>query len=301
MDNIQLRKSILNFSLDNGPHGNQGYSRVLLQLFGYTGHGKSSFINSCKYVVDEEEEYIKYAKAGDREDGASVTRVRDAYELTETITMVDNRGFSSMDSFERAEVYAQLGNYIPIGERVKWEDDYAEMIEKIEESELDPNYSDLIIPILIYSAIRLPNPHEKEELKHFMRNCEDMTGVVPIIVITRKKSGDFMEVERQFRLMGAEIVIAIENYTNEDQIKTCGRTTDILTVLHQALKHVAFRLRQVRNQRSDWVQRKIFLLDYIHQADQEKREQQWRRKEQERRAKERRQEEERRAKERKKT
>ncbi|CAI9545468.1 unnamed protein product [Staurois parvus] len=47
-----------------------------------------------------------------------------------------------------------------------------------------------------------------------------MTGIVPIIVLTFKTSADYMEIEKQCRLMGAETVIAIENYTRDSYIKT---------------------------------------------------------------------------------
>ncbi|CAI9541107.1 unnamed protein product [Staurois parvus] len=62
MDIRELRANIMNFSLDEGNLGSQGYTRVLLQLFGYTGHGKSSFINSCKYVLENGEIFTEYTE-----------------------------------------------------------------------------------------------------------------------------------------------------------------------------------------------------------------------------------------------
>ncbi|CAI9538064.1 unnamed protein product, partial [Staurois parvus] len=116
--NIQdLTASIMNFSLDEGDLGSQGYTRVLLQLFGYTGHGKSAFINSCKYVLENGEIFREYAKTRETDHGLTMVRY---YDLTSVITIVDNRGCSRMSDFERAEVYAQLGNFIPIGQRVEW-------------------------------------------------------------------------------------------------------------------------------------------------------------------------------------
>ncbi|XP_069840805.1 uncharacterized protein [Dendropsophus ebraccatus] len=294
MDVSQLRANILNFSLDDGPRGNQGYSRVLLQLFGFLGHGKSSFINSCKYVIDDGERFVQFAVSGDTEHGGgAMTMVRKSYDLTNNITIVDNRGYIKMTSFERAEMYAQLGNFIPIGETVKWSDNYRDMMHRLEDAELNPNYSDFIVPILVYSATCRFSSSDKQEVQTFMDNCVRMTGVVPIVVITKKKSGNFLEIESAFKRMGAENIISIENYTEEDHIKTQGRTRDILTIIHSALTDVTFRLGQKRDPRKDWVQRKKFLLDYIHQADREKREQEWRQEEERRR----REEEERRKKE----
>ncbi|CAI9579907.1 unnamed protein product [Staurois parvus] len=78
-----------------------------------------------------------------------------------------------------------------------------------------------------------------------------MTGIVPIIVLTFKTAANYMETEKQFRLMGAETVIAIENYTRESKIKTLGKTTDILMVIHSALRNVRFRLEQPRDPRKE--------------------------------------------------
>ncbi|XP_073491483.1 uncharacterized protein [Aquarana catesbeiana] len=263
MDIRQLGDNIRNFSLDDGDLGSQGYTRVLLQLFGYTGHGKSSFINSCKYVLEEDENLKEHAEA--RGSDYVLTMVRNAYPLTKVITMVDNRGCSKMNDFERAEVYAQLGNFIPIGQRVEWRDNYKAMMEAIEDSELEQNFSDFIVPIFVYSVRKQKSAEEKQNMKIFMENCRKMTGIVPIIVLTFKSKGDYLEVEKRFRLMGAETVIAIENYTPESHIKTLGRTTDILMVIDSALRNVRFHLEQPRNSKRERIERKKFMFNYIHQ------------------------------------
>ncbi|XP_077128221.1 uncharacterized protein LOC143784182 [Ranitomeya variabilis] len=306
MDPDQLRKSILNFSLDHQgflstlwklsgftSRGDQGYSRVLLQIFGYIGHGKSSFINSCKYVMEEGEEFIECAIAG--EDHKTMTMERKAYALTKNITIVDNRGCIIMGSFQRAEIYAQLGNFLPIGEKVEWMKDYTDLMYKLEDAALNPNYSDFIVPILIYSAKCRFGEGEKQELQELLNNCVKMTGVFPIIVITNKTSGDFMEAEKMFKQMGAEDIISIENYTKKDHIKTRGKTNDILKVIHSALENVKYRLEaKERNPQKDWVQRKKFMLEYIHKAEMEKKQDEMRREEAMRRAEEKKREEQKR-------
>ncbi|XP_063791188.1 uncharacterized protein LOC134945677 [Pseudophryne corroboree] len=268
MDHRQLRDNIHNFSLDDCARGNQGYNRVLLQIFGYTGHGKSSLINSCKYSLEEDGGFIEHAVAGDNYYGT--TTIRKAYELTGNITMVDNRGYNTMDGFQRAEVYAQLGNFIPVGEKVVWKDNYTDMMTSVERSEMDPNYTDFIVPVLVYSARDGPAEQKMPKLKTFISNCIEMTGVAPIIVLTNKTSGDYLEMEKKFKLIGAETVIAVENYTKERWIKTLGRTTDFLMFINGAIKQVKFRMEQTRNPREERVQRKIFLLQYIHEADKKK-------------------------------
>ncbi|XP_077350352.1 uncharacterized protein LOC144000415 [Lithobates pipiens] len=263
MDIRQLRDKILSFSLDDGDLGSQGYTKVLLQLFGYTGHGKSSLINSCKYVLGKGESFKEHAEAEETDHG--LTMVRNAYPLTDVITMVDNRGCSKLNDFERAEVYAQLGNFIPIGEKVEWKDNYSAMMEAIEKSELEPNFSDFIVPIFVYNVRKQMSAEEKQDVKTFMENCIKMTGIVPIIVLSFKTSADYLEIEKQFRLMGAETVIAIDNYTKMSHIKTLGRTTDILMVIDIALKNVRFRLELPRNPKRERIERKKFMYNYIHQ------------------------------------
>ncbi|XP_073505072.1 uncharacterized protein [Phyllobates terribilis] len=291
MDVDQLQKSIRNFTLDDGPRGNQGYSQVLLQIFGYCGHGKSSFINSCKYVVDDGEDFTAQAQAAGNDE--PMTMERKAYDLTKNITMVDNRGCSTMSSFQRAEIYAQLGNFLPIGEKVKWMENYKDLMARLEDAELNPNYSDFIVPILIHSATSKLTDDDHEALKEFIKNCVKITGVKPIVVITKKNSGNFMEAEKAIKLMGAEVVISVENYTEKDHIKTRGRTRDILTILHNALEDVKYRLSQERNPRRDWRERKKFLLEYIHEAEMKKKENEIRREKEKRREEEKNREKER--------
>lgn len=106
-----MRKYIQNFSLDNCKLGNQGYNRVLLQLIGFGGHGKSSFINSCKYVIDDGPFKIYAETASAVSCAGAKTMKRSSYKLTKTITLVDNRGCAKMNKEETGEIYAQLGKY----------------------------------------------------------------------------------------------------------------------------------------------------------------------------------------------
>ncbi|OCT55381.1 hypothetical protein XELAEV_18002642mg [Xenopus laevis] len=111
MDTIpELTHYIKNFKLEDFSSRNQGYDRVLLQLFGYLGHGKSSFINTCKYVL-EDGEYQNYTNAKKPQEGGDQgdTTERVTYPLTDIMTLVDNRGCNKMNNYETAEFLAQLG------------------------------------------------------------------------------------------------------------------------------------------------------------------------------------------------
>ncbi|XP_063285185.1 uncharacterized protein LOC134571066 [Pelobates fuscus] len=269
MAHHKLREDIKNFSLEDCALGNQGYDRVLLQLFGYTGHGKSSFINSCKFVLDGE--YRTIAEAGVTSHGGAMTMVRKAYKLTDAITMVDNRGCKDMNSFETLEVYSQLANFLPLNEEVKWKGDYDSLMERLENADLSPNYTDFIVPIFVYSVRNKISSQDQIELKNIIQACQRITGVYPIVVLTYKTSRDYFEFEKKFRCFGAEVVFAVENYTETDHVETRGRHTDILNILKNAVDDVKFQMEKERNPVQERIDRRIFLLKMIRNADVEDR------------------------------
>ncbi|CAH2308223.1 Hypothetical predicted protein [Pelobates cultripes] len=300
MDYHQLRDDIRNYSLDDCARGNQGYNRVLLQLFGYTGHGKSSFINSCKFVLTGE--YRTIAEAGERASGAT-TFMRRPYELTDTITIVDNRGFGTMNSYEKLQIYCQLGNFLPLNRNVEWIRDYNSLMENLENSDFDPNYTDLIVPLFIYSGRRnlAQGQHLESSRKQVPRDigvvirgaqaCTQMTGIVPIIVLTNKARGDFRELEMKFKDLGAEVVYDVENYTTEEHQRIDTTDTDILNIMYNALEDVKFHMEQIRDPKQERIDHKIFLLNMAHECVQQdkieaKRQEDIRRQEEERRRKE---------------
>ncbi|CAJ0936491.1 unnamed protein product [Ranitomeya imitator] len=222
MDSRSMKGYIRNFTLNNGPHGNQGYSRVLLQLFGYTGHGKSSFINSCKYVVDDGP-YKAHAKvAGSAE--KPETMIRNAYELTETIALVDNRGCAKMNKDETGEIYAQLGNFLPLGSEVRWRPDYKDMVNIVLTADLVDRSADFIVPVFVYSANTQIASAEESELKEILTKAKKITGLFPTVVITRKLSEHLPDIQETFRRMGVDNIFPVENYTVEDHGKNSGET-----------------------------------------------------------------------------
>ncbi|XP_077129849.1 uncharacterized protein LOC143785063 isoform X3 [Ranitomeya variabilis] len=266
MDSRSMRDFIRNFSLENCLHGNQGYSRVLLQLFGYTGHGKSSFINSCKYVVDDGV-YTAHAKvAGSAK--KPKTMIRNAYELTETITLVDNRGCAKMDENETGEIYAQLGNFLPLDTKVTWHTEYKDMMEILLKTETQEENVDLIVPVFIYSAKKPIDP--EENLGEIMLKAKQITGLIPTVVITRKLSEHLPDLQEKFRRMGVENIFPVENYTKEDHRRTRGKHEGILKCLYEIIKDVAFKMEETRNPSAEKIERKRILYEFAHKRDLEK-------------------------------
>ncbi|CAI9607616.1 unnamed protein product, partial [Staurois parvus] len=74
-------------------------------------------------------EFAAHAEAGSSL-GAKTTR-RNPYELTESILMVDNRGMPTLDRFQTGEIFAQLGNLLPLNQEVEWVEDYNKNVDRV--------------------------------------------------------------------------------------------------------------------------------------------------------------------------
>ncbi|KAM3918965.1 uncharacterized protein RB166_013709 [Leptodactylus fuscus] len=215
------------------------------------------------------------------------TMERLAYDLTDCITIVDNRGYGKMGDNETGEMYAQLGNFLPLNQEVEWEKDFLKILSKVEESDKTPNYSDFIVPIYVYSFFTVSSKNfsfdllsvtfdiqlwELRNVKEFFKNCRDMTGVYPIVVLTNKLSGPYSHLKGKFKEIGAEQVYAIENYTEEDHIKTRGRCDDMQAIIENALKDATFRMEQPRDPVKERIERKKFVLKFAYQYSVEEKE-----------------------------
>ncbi|MEE6515163.1 hypothetical protein FKM82_023680 [Ascaphus truei] len=264
MDTDQLREYITSFSLDKCALGSQGYNRVLLQLFGYLGHGKSSFINSCKYVLNEGE-FKRYSDTG-HSDGGKTTR-RIAYPLTDTITVVDNRGCATMNGYETGEIFAQLGNLLPLDQEVVWEKGFQSIMHRLVEGDIDANYSDFVVPIFVYSVRKGITKEEVPEIKDLLDNARKLTGLDPIVVLTFKTQGDLTGVQAKFKNMGTERIFQLENLTESDHLRTRAKDQEILTFFHGVLKDVEFRMSEKRNPPQERAERKKFVLDFAHKME----------------------------------
>ncbi|XP_063285186.1 uncharacterized protein LOC134571067 [Pelobates fuscus] len=258
MDPHQLKDYIYNFSLADSAQGGRGYNRVLLQLFGYTGHGKSSFINSCKFVLDGE--YRTIAESGQRESGGAMTMVRNAYKLTDTITIVDNRGFKNMDNIEKIQINSQLANLLPLNQEVKWAEEYDDILCIINKKS-DSDYTDIIVPIFVYSVKTNLTKDEDNEVREFLETCQEMTRINPTIVLTNKTSGNYSNVEER---LGTKRVFPVENYTEDRQLATREKHIDILNIIKSVLDDVKFSLEHGSDPEEERTEHIKFLMGMAH-------------------------------------
>ncbi|CAI9537322.1 unnamed protein product [Staurois parvus] len=218
MEKLQnLTERVLSYNLGSSEIENLGYNRILLQVCGQAGHGKSSFINSVRYAVHGGRFEATASEASAAESYGGKTLIRTSYRLTEVITLVDNRGFGKADSYEKEEIYTQLGNLQPLDEEVIWESCFDKRMKAITTAKL--NSKDLLLPIFIYSA-QCAIDESTEEIKEFLKNAQKLTGFLPIIILTKRYHGDVTTLEQHFRGLGMEQIFPVENYTSEDHIKT---------------------------------------------------------------------------------
>ncbi|XP_075034885.1 uncharacterized protein LOC142097163 [Mixophyes fleayi] len=270
----EMTQYITNFSLDDCAKGNQGFTRVLLQLFGFLGHGKSSFINTCKYVL-EDGEYKTYADVRYSDGGR--TKARITYPLTETLTLVDNRGCPTMNNYEKGEIFAQLGNLLPLDEKVIWPNvkkgvqynnkkDFT-LVDRIIQSENVVKSSDFIFPIFVYSVKNGISSADREELKTLLKTVTELTGIFPVVVLTYKTYPNMREVKSIFEDMGVEQIFPLENFTPEDHIKTRGRHEEVLRFFREVIKDIEFRMETIWNPERERQKRKTFLVNFVHERE----------------------------------
>ncbi|XP_073490835.1 uncharacterized protein [Aquarana catesbeiana] len=263
MDMDKLRSVIDSFSFDRCKGGNQGFNRILIQLFGLLGHGKSSFINTCIYVW-QDGEYENWAKANENDGGLTMHRI--PHKLTSNIVLVDNRGSGTMNAYETGEIFAQLGNLLPLGE-VEWSRGFG-LVDRIVKSEKIVKTSDFIVPVLVHSVKKTIIPEEKADLKALLHTAKDLTGVFPIVILTHRTFGNLVNVESTFKDMGIERIFAFENYTREDHFKTRGRHEEVLSFLQEVIKDAQFRVEhQKRDPVKEMQERKQFVFKYVHERE----------------------------------
>ncbi|KAM3915988.1 uncharacterized protein RB166_015355 [Leptodactylus fuscus] len=263
MNDAERRRKIRDFTFDKCKRGNQGFDRILLQLFGYVGHGKSSFINSAMCVWSNSE-YENLAKAANTDE--SHTTQRFTFRLTEKIVMVDNRGCSSLNTYETGEIFAQLANLLPVDKPVGWSKGF-KLVDRIVEAEPYVKASDFIIPIFVYSVTNLPPPGLKEELKAIFNTATELTKVVPIVVLTHKNDKNYTEVSNMFRDIGVERMINLENYTQENRKRKKETDEQIIQFLYEVISDAQFHADHPRNADQEMIDRKKFVVKYIHDRE----------------------------------
>ncbi|XP_066433713.1 uncharacterized protein [Eleutherodactylus coqui] len=260
----EVTEFIKHFSLKDCD--NKGFSRVLLQLFGYLGHGKSSFINTCKYVLDDTE-YKIYADVKNNDGGNTTARI--TYALTDTLTLVDNRGCAMMNAYETGEIFAQLGNLLPLDREVKWSPGIG-LVERIVQAERYVQSSDFVFPIFVYSVKKGLSSDEVPEIKELLITARNLTGIMPVVVLTHKTHSNLRDVQAKFEDMDVERIFTLENFTPEDHMKTRGKHEAVLNFFLEVIKDITFRIERFSDPEDEREKRKQFVLEFVYQREMKK-------------------------------
>ncbi|XP_072273042.1 uncharacterized protein [Pyxicephalus adspersus] len=255
------RRPIRNFRFNNREFGDPGFQRLVLQTFGYVGHGKSSFINTCK-AVWENKEYINHTKISGSYEGD--TTDRQIYQLTDNIVLVDNRGFKTIGSDVKAQIYAQLGNLLPLSTIVDWSQGLT-LLDQIDQAELLVKKSDFIVPIFIYSVCYSPDHDEIQELKEFLNFCSRITGMEVKVVLTHKAEGDVEAVKTMFMDLEIENLFSLENITPQNPLKSEDIENSVINFLYSVVKEVEFKMNHIK--KFKMIGGKMFVLNYIYKKN----------------------------------
>ncbi|XP_077129815.1 uncharacterized protein LOC143785042 [Ranitomeya variabilis] len=263
MDDEELRRKIRDFTFDKCERGNQGFHRILLQVIGYSGHGKSSFINTVMCVWSNSD-YKNWSNAADTDEENTTERL--TYQLTKNIVLVDNRGCSKMNTYEIGEIFAQLANLLPLDKSVDWTKGFG-LVDRIVEAEPHVKASDFTIPIFVYSVTNSSTPGLQEELKEIFRIARELTKVVPIVVLTHRNHETYTEFEDMFRAIGVDYIFAIENYTDKNPKKKMETHEVVIRFLYEVISDAQFRANKPRDADQEMIDRKLFVLNYIHKRE----------------------------------
>ncbi|XP_075687085.1 guanylate-binding protein 6-like [Rhinoderma darwinii] len=246
-DTEQLTNYIKSYQL---PH--ESFNRVLIQLFGFAGHGKSSFVNSCLFALSSNS-FNDFAGEATSQGGKTIDRR--GYKLTNSITIVDNRGLSKMDSAEEWEIYAQLCNCVPLDEIVLWDKSQEERLSLVTRRAQEKR-SDVIVPVLIYSSQQSLSGEDFNNIKEFLIQAKILTRILPFIVLTKSNVANKSSLKDKFFAMGMENVYCLENYIVSDRLALRSKHLNILTILYDILESVNFHTKtrsDFQNQRQDWL------------------------------------------------
>ncbi|CAH2307855.1 Hypothetical predicted protein [Pelobates cultripes] len=210
-----------------------GYRRVCVQLFGMAGHGKSSLINSCVCVMYDKE-FENVANAG--KSSNPITMERREFKLQRDVCISDNRGVNKLTKDEYHEVTAQLCK-LRSAREVNWDNDLEHAINNFLERLNNPP-TEIIVPVLVCSAAWFLNDETVEQILPFLTETKEITGIFPIIVLTKYKNMEIQAQEtlRIFKNRGANHVIHIENYTTTDSRRNLEKDTNILKFVEICLE-----------------------------------------------------------------
>ncbi|XP_072167869.1 uncharacterized protein [Diadema setosum] len=211
-------------------------ARLRIGLFGPPGVGKSAFINSVLYATGET--WDNQAPEGFAEE-ASKTRALNSYDISDFISLVDNRGMRSLGGNFMVELGNQVAGVYGEGHEVEWDSGfYKRLVSGLKRTFLSSQDCEIHTCVLVVSARSLNM--QPQDLRELVTTIQQMTGEPPIVIITNCHNPHVRrDVVSTFRVglqeMGINYLFEIENYTIESHFFDDKKHIDALEALRQCL------------------------------------------------------------------
>ncbi|XP_073492311.1 uncharacterized protein [Aquarana catesbeiana] len=130
------------------------------------------------------------------------------------------------------EITGQLRS---LGEVTWSEKNLIESIRQFKQQE-GTRQEDFLVPVFVYSCYREWNCMEGDEIKKIFTSVHQITGIQPIVVITRCSSGNWKKIEAKFVEFGCTRIVAMENYTENNGTRTRETDENVLKLLTMCIE-----------------------------------------------------------------
>ncbi|XP_072167734.1 uncharacterized protein [Diadema setosum] len=211
-------------------------ARLRIGLFGPTGVGKSAFINSALYATGET--WDNLAPEGFANE-ASKTLALNSYDISDFISLVDNRGMRGLGGNFMVELGNQVAGVYGDGHEVEWDSGFFKrLVSGLKRTFLSSQDCEIHTCVLVVSANRLSlRPADLRELVETIRY---MTGEPPIVIMTNCCSplvvrSDVAAFRVGLQDMGINYLFELENYTLQSHDYDRKKHVDALEALRQCL------------------------------------------------------------------
>ncbi|XP_068102568.1 uncharacterized protein [Hyperolius riggenbachi] len=128
---------------------------------------------------------------------------------------------------------------------VEWNRSFRENVDHILRYFLSRK-KEVIVPVYVYSSGDLVTDERYKEMESFIREAHRITGIYPIIVLTKVKDNRNHAAlySQRFRQLGAVHIYQIENYTTDQSVGVPETRREILKFLNTCLEEADRRTSQ---------------------------------------------------------